>query len=177
MSKDKKNRSAREKQRARQQAAREARREPMYPLYDLHPPFGMYEEWTVVSEQAMERVGYPPQATDVDTRRVWDITIKLARAYKMHVPPAAVALESQIQAGTLAMAVDGDPDRFRPTALAEIAPDPDSPDLVQEASDSLHELHRGGWLIVDDNSVVHRATPPLRPGGRWFLNGRNGIAD
>ncbi|MFD5251305.1 hypothetical protein ACFWM5_00480 [Streptomyces bobili] len=170
MSKDKKNRSAREKQRARQQAAREARREPMYPLHDLNPPFSTYEMWTVVSEQAMERVGYPPQATDEESRRTWDIVVKLARAYRMNVPTAAVMLESQIQAGSLNFAIDGDAEHFRPTPLAEVAPDPLAPDLVQSASDALHELHRGGWLLVDSNGLVHRSVPPLRPEGRWTLN-------
>ncbi|WP_432032765.1 hypothetical protein [Streptomyces antibioticus] len=170
MGKNNKNRSARDKQRARQQAAREARREPMYPLYDLHPPFGTYEMWTTVSEAAMERVGYPPHATDEESRRVWDIVIKLARAYRMNVPTAAVMLESQIQGGFLYFAIDGDPEHFRRTPLAEVAPDNSAPDMVQSASEALHELHRGGWLLVDDNGLVHRSVPPLRPGGHWTLN-------
>ncbi|MCZ4609720.1 hypothetical protein O3S80_39330 [Streptomyces sp. Lzd4kr] len=170
MSKNRKNRSAREKQRARQQAAREARRPELYPLHDLRPPFGTYEMWTVVSEEAMERVGYPPHATDEESRRVWDIVIRLARDYQMNVPTAAVMLESQIQTGFLNFAIDNDPEHLRRTPLAEVAPNPSAPDLVQSASDALHELHRGGWLLVDDHGLVHRSTPPLRPGGRWTLN-------
>lgn len=170
MGKNKKNRSAREKQRARQQAARVARRPALYPLHDLQPPFGTYDMWTVVSEQALQRVGYLPQAKDEEARRTWDIVIKLARAYEMNVPTAAVMLESQIQQGTLCFAIDGDPEHFRPTPLEELAPDPSADDLAQSASDALHELHRGGWLLVDDNGLLHRSVPPLRPGGRWALN-------
>lgn len=171
MSKGKKNRSARDKQRARQQAARAARQEQsLYPLYDLYPPFGTYENWTVVSERAMERVGYPPHAVGDESRRVWDIVIKLARAYQMNVPTGAIMLESQIREGFLNFAIDGDPEHFRRTPLAEVAPDPSAPDLVQSASDALHELHRAGLLLVDDGGLVHRSTPPSRPGGRWTLN-------
>ncbi|MGA5076231.1 hypothetical protein ACPC37_01190 [Streptomyces griseoincarnatus] len=170
MGKDKKNRSARDKQLARQKAAREARREPLYPLHDLHPPFGTYELWTVVSEEAMQREGYPPHATDEESRQMWDIVIKLARAYKMNVPTAAVMLESQIQSGTLLFAIAEDPEHFRPTPLTEVAPEASAENLVQSASDALHELHRGGWLLVDDNGLLHRSVPPSRPGGRWTLN-------
>jgi hypothetical protein len=167
----KRNPSARDKQLARERARRAARQVQDYPLYELLPPFQVYEDWTTVTEAAMARNGYPPQATTEESRRMWDVLIKLGPLYKFQVPRAAIYLEMQIQEGFVLLAVDGEPDRVNQVPLAELAPDNSAPDAAETAAKALHDLHFGAAMVMDDNQLMHRASPPAKRGGQWFLSG------
>lgn len=192
-----KNRSARDKQRARERARREARqRQGSYPLQYLQPPFEPYKEWIRVPEQAKDMIEYPIRSDDLPSDAVdfMDTLIKLGPRYHGIVPLAAVYLDDQISRGSVVIAVTGQPGQCREMPLAELAASVSSPEVLEEmrrdhpdaglpeeaslttddaAAMHLHELHTRGYLIMDDDHVINMAIPPKTPGGKWLLNGHD----
>lgn len=193
----KKNRSARDRQLARDRARREARQEQgTYRLHYLQPPFKGYEEWIDVPDQAKEMFEHPARHDDRLTESAKDLAdaiVKLGPRYQGRVPMAALYLDEQIREGTILIAVTGEPGVVREMPLLELAADLSNPQVQDdlhrqhpqlpvgsttmtddEAAWSLHELHVSAFLIMDDDNVVNMAIPPEKPGGRWWLNGHDG---
>jgi hypothetical protein len=189
----KKNRSNRDKQRARDRARRE-RRFQSYPLYYLQPPFKPYQEWIRVPDEARNLAEYPAGYLDdlPDVKDLADTLVKLGPRYHGMVPIAALHLEEQIREGSVAIAVTGRPGYCRQIPIAEIAADVSNPKFLEEmrrkypevalpettrlmtddaAAFTVHQLHAQGLLVMDDDLVLNLAIPPKRPGGKWILNG------
>lgn len=188
-----KNRSAHDKKRDRQRALREARKQAtLTPLQRLKPPGKLYQEWITVGDQAKDLIVHPARYDDrlSDTAKdLADTFVRLGPRYGGVIPMAAVFLDEQIQKGVIHLAVPGDPDSYQEVSLAEMAAGMANPEINAEmrrmrpdavddtpvsdegAAMSLHELHAHGYLIVDDDYVVHAAMPPKTPGGKWWLSG------
>lgn len=173
----------RNKQLARQKAARAARRAEVSPLYGTPPPFQPYAEWLQAPESgaAIEMTPEQAGALDDETREFMRRVVEIAPIYNGHVPMAAVYLDMQLSRGEITLAVTGMPgqatavkvaDVAARLALAEAWPDGTEAALTaDECTAKLHDLHRHGALVLDDDHIVHLAVPPTSPGGRWLLNG------
>ncbi|MEV0766546.1 hypothetical protein [Nocardia sp. NPDC050435] len=173
-------------------ARREAQAQD-YPLYNSPPPFDTYANWFNVPEVAGEWFEYPapPGLLSDGAKSMMDTLIKLGPRYRNTVPEAALYLDRQIEAGTLMLAVTGDPERATTISVAEMAAsmDPESEAMQQlrlrhpEIGDStasvpldevglyIHELHSKGALVLDNNHVVHLARPPQTRGEKWVFSG------
>lgn len=171
-----KNRSARDKQRARQEAARTARQElaaAAHPLMALNPPYSGYREWIT-----------PHAATDVEdvteeARRLHAMLLRLAPLYAGKVPMAAVHLERHIRSGTLPLAVPSDPGKVALMPVAELVAGTASAEMnsamraahpgattddelglaadADEAAEHVHGLHFHGALVVDNDRILRLA--------------------
>ncbi|MFJ5156355.1 hypothetical protein ACIQCF_33305 [Streptomyces sp. NPDC088353] len=167
MSKSRKNktRSARQKQLARQRAARDARlavqQAADYPLYALRPPYSGYEHW-------LTPVADAPAATDLSdgAAAVHATIVSVAPLYQGKVPLAAVFLEQQIRRGVLHLAqplgeVASVPLPDMATVLADtaahFAAEPAPEDDTADVGRLLHELHALAALVVDDQHVIRLA--------------------
>jgi hypothetical protein len=194
----KKNRSARDKQRAREQARREAQARK-YPLHYLQPPYEPYQEWIRVPDDARDLIHHPVRYRDDVTEGAKDLAdrvIKLGPRYHGLVPMAAIYLDMQIERGTIRLAVNGKPGYIRELSIAEMASDISNPAFADEMREKypeadvpepaglttddaaawhIHELHTHGYLILDDERIVNLAVPPKKPGGAWILNGHADI--
>lgn len=162
MSKSRKsrNRSAREKQLARQRAGRAARAalQETCPLYELQPPYRGYQKWfTPVSDAVV------PADMPEDAAAVYAMVVALAPLYQGKVPLAAVLLEQQIRGGVLHLAHDGGgvsavPMPDMATVLADTAEyflgEPLPAADGAEPRELLHQLHALGALVLDDDQVI-----------------------
>jgi hypothetical protein len=175
MSKPRKNPSAREKQRARQERARAGRQEQAaagHPLMALKPPYSGYLGWitpetVTVGEDAGE-----------EARELHATLVRLAPLYAGRVPMAAVHLERHIRSGTLPIAAPGAPDRVSLVPVADLvastanpwveaafrAAHPDVPDDelglsadLEEAAEHIHGLHFHGALVLDNDHIIRLA--------------------
>jgi hypothetical protein len=195
--KPKKNRSARDKRVAHDRRRRNARRREDHPLYYLQPPFEPYATWMRVPDSAKDIIEYPftPEADAQlgdGAKDLMNTMVKLGPRYKGAVPMAAFYLDKQIASGTIDLAVAGEPDHYRPVPLSVLAADISSQEHLDEmrriypgadldpeahlvTDDAcgwhLHELHFHGYLIVDDDHLIHMAVPPKEPDGEWQLSG------
>lgn len=195
----KNNRSARDKQLARERARRQARQqEASYPLYKWQPPFKPYSEWFSVPDAAKNMIEHPARndaslLLDDDSKELLDTVVKLGPRYQGIVPMAAIYLDMQISEGTMLIAVTGRPGECRELTLAELAESISSPEFLQKmrsehpgiglpeeaslvtddaAAMKVHDLHIAGYLVLDDDNVINLAMPPKSPGGKWRLNGQ-----
>ncbi|MFE4796169.1 hypothetical protein ACFRFL_13895 [Streptomyces sp. NPDC056708] len=190
------NKSARDKQIARQKAARQARAAE-YSRWSSLPPFAPYREWVQLPEHLTGPVGalMPEQVAEVseEAREFLDRVIELAPLYGGRLPMAALYLDMQISAGELNVALFGETDMVRQLPVGLLAaslsdqghldrlreenPDVELPEQVEELTTEewgrqLHSLHALGYLILDDAHVVNLAMPPKTAGERWQINGR-----
>lgn len=197
--KPRKNRSSRDKQLARDRALREARLRKANPLYYLQPPFKGYQEWFRVPAHAKDFFEHPAihdDRLDENAKILASTIAKLGPRYNNLLPMAAVYLDLQIADGVINLAVTGNPDKCSSLPLKELAANLSDPTIVERmraehpeanlperfsettlitddaAAMSIHELHRNGFLILDDDNIVNLAKPPKKPGGSWYLNGQ-----
>jgi hypothetical protein len=192
----KKNRSARDKQLARERARRAARNRK-YPLYDHRPPFEPYSEWIHVPAGAEQLIEHPARYDERlpdDAKDMADTLVKLGPRYEGYVPLAALYLEDQISHGAVKIATTGRPGVSQTVPIAEIAaqvsdpdelrrmqeeyPEGDLPGEAQLMTDDaaalhIHWLHAKGMLVMDDDHILNLAMAPALPGGKWKLNGHN----
>ncbi|MEU5111684.1 hypothetical protein AB0G64_09310 [Streptomyces longwoodensis] len=160
-SRSRKNRSARQKQRARQDAARAARAAAgMCPLYGLNLPYSGYREWLTPIDGAQLPEDTPQDLADFSKRLQ-----RIAPLYGGTLPLAAFYLEQQISAGVLRLESTADPSvAFEvdlpdmATVLAETAPlvgdDLPPGDVDEDTGELLHQLHALGALVLDDRHVL-----------------------
>lgn len=195
MSKRHASKAPRNKQLARQKAARAARRAEVSPLYHLRPPFEPYREWLTAPAGA-DGLTITPEQEELlgdDAVEFMRRVVEIAPLYNGVVPMAAVYLDMQMSRGEITLAVTGAPDRVTVMKVADLAASMSDPArldelrravpeagldaaaveplTVDECVAKTHELHRHGALVLDDNHVVHLAVPPKSPGGKWLLNG------
>jgi hypothetical protein len=193
----KKNKPVRNKQLARQKAAR-AKRTARLPLRRLRPPFTPYDEWIEVPADARGLTEFPftPEMAaelGADEQDFLNRVVRLGPLYDGIVPMAAVYLDSYISDGEIPLAVWDEPDEVRFMPVAMMAADLSDPSTmerirqahpqaglpeevremtVEDCARSLHKLHAHGYLVLNDDHVLHFAQPPKVPGGTWLLNGR-----
>ncbi|MGA5486675.1 hypothetical protein ACPCK1_02740 [Streptomyces pseudogriseolus] len=160
--KNRKHPSARDRQRARQAAARVSRTAACsYPLFAHRPPYTGYGLWLTPTSDARDVEDLPENAATV-LAMVQD----LAPLYQDQVPTAALYLEQQIRAGVLHLATGHGAATSVPvpdmaTVLAETAhyfsEEPPPAAAGEDVSRMLHELHALGALVVDDDNVIRLA--------------------
>ncbi|MFI1002017.1 hypothetical protein ACIP10_15485 [Streptomyces galbus] len=160
-----KNRSAHQKQRARQDAApaaRDAVNAPC-PLYGKTLPYRGYREWMTPIGGAQL-----PEDMPEDLAGFHGTLQRIAPLYGGSVPLAALYLEQQISAGVLRLQSATDPGvAFEvdlpdmATVLAETAPlvgdDLPPDDVDEDTGELLHQLHALGALVLDDHHVLRLA--------------------
>ncbi|OBA50982.1 hypothetical protein A5789_28215 [Nocardia sp. 852002-51101_SCH5132738] len=160
-----------DKRRARDQARRDAKRD--YVLRSDPPPYEGYDEWYPVGEMR-DADGY--DTLSVEDREFAEMMIALGPGYRGLVPAAAVALEEMIRQGTIRMAINGMPGRYREMPVAELAgltAQQGGSSDEREIAKVVHVMHTLGLIVVDDQEVVHLSLPPTHPetGGRWDIMG------
>ncbi len=95
----KKNPSARDKQRARERASREASKR-VHPLYDQSPPYEPHRERFSVPSVAGDLIEHPARHDDrlsAGAKDMADTLVKLGPRYDGLVPLAALHLDEQLR--------------------------------------------------------------------------------
>jgi hypothetical protein len=164
-----KNRSARTRKRARQEAARAAR--TVQPpggaagpegsaLWLMRPPYSGYESWITLTPSNSVPEG-AQEGLDGELADSYGTVRRLAPLYEYSVPMAALTLERLIRRGLLPLATPGTADLVSLVPLADLVAICAADEILAAAPEGLdallHELHAHGALVVDDDHVIRLA--------------------
>ncbi len=146
--------------------------------WEQPPPLQAYRDIIGVPAAAKDWPEHPATAAQVgaEAKDMVDTLVRLGPVYSGRVPFAALFLDRLIRSGKIPFGLAEDPDHCRVVTLPQVAADiaaksGEPPVPTDQVGMLLHELHAGGWLVVDDNHVVRNAIPPSRPGGKWLILG------
>lgn len=138
-------------------------------LYRSRPPGEMYRLWTTVHPMATQEWVDQLEGLDQETRRQMKICLRVAPFYRWLVPPAAVALQDQLDSNAIAIGHNGVLLNIEQTAaLFGVG--------AAEVHEAMHELHAAALIVMNEEGefcgqIPEALRPVTNPGGN---SGRNG---
>jgi hypothetical protein len=119
-------------------------------LFRLQPPGAGYDTWAHVDPSTTQESVDLIEGLDDEVREHMKIAIRVAPFYRWLVPPAAVALQEQLDSGSITIGP-------QLLTLEQVATLLDTE--VESLYEGMHELHAAGLIVMNDEGEFYGRIP------------------